>query len=170
MAAKTGTYTLIASTTLTSNQNSVTFSSIPQTYTDLVLIGNFWNGSLNNTDYFGFNNSTGTPYSITGISGNGTTAATFQLANNGDNWLGYSPYPGGPSTNPVSFKLDILDYSNTTTYKTSIVRTNNAGAAVWAIVSLWRNTAAISTIKLTTGDSYYAGSNFKLYGIEAGNQ
>lgn len=169
MAAKTGTYTLIASNTLTSNQTSVTFSSIPQTYTDLVIVGTFITSAANNTAYFGFNNSTGTPYSITGISANGTSVSNFQLANNSDNWLGYSPYPGNTTSSPTQFTINILDYSNTTTYKTSLLRTNSGASAAWAIVSLWRNTAGISTVKFTTGDSYWTGSTFKLYGIEAGN-
>jgi hypothetical protein len=59
-----------------------------------------------------------------------------------------------------------MNYSNTTTYKTSLVRTNNDRVA--AVVNLWRSTAAITTIKLeevVTGD-IATGSTFTLYGIK----
>jgi hypothetical protein len=62
-----------------------------------------------------------------------------------------------------------MNYSNTTTNKTILSRINNAENSTVARVTLWRNTAAISTIFLTEGNgaNFIAGSTFTLYGIKA---
>jgi hypothetical protein len=64
-----------------------------------------------------------------------------------------------------------MNYSNTSTYKTSISRSGNpASEGTDVIVGLWRNTAAISTIDIVTlsgGTQFVAGSIFTLYGIAA---
>jgi hypothetical protein len=66
----------------------------------------------------------------------------------------------------------IQNYSNTTTYKTSIGRGNRPDSLVDATVSLWRDTAAITTIDLAMGSAFPAnnfasGSTLSLYGIAA---
>jgi hypothetical protein len=66
--------------------------------------------------------------------------------------------------------LQFMNYSNATTYKTVLSRSNvAASASVSANVGLWRNTAAITSIKLYVYPSYnfVAGSTFTLYGIKA---
>jgi hypothetical protein len=162
MAAKTGTYTLIASNTLGSAQSSVTFSSIPGTYTDLVLV---FNGTLSGVTsaYVRYNSDSGTNYSRTSLYGDGSSAGS----NRGSNDTYYEAFYIG-TDNSTSI-LQILDYSNTTTHKTSLSR-NNGGGYVSARVGLWRNTNAITTLLLApTSGNFNSGSTFKLYGIEAGN-
>jgi len=83
MAAKTGTYTLINSSTLTSATANVTFSSIPATYTDLLLIINAQ--SVQATTYdnviIQFNADTGSNYSRTRINAySGGVAGEFNGA------------------------------------------------------------------------------------------
>jgi hypothetical protein len=64
--------------------------------------------------------------------------------------------------------FNILDYANTTTYKTVINRANNAATGVDATVSLWRSTAAINSINISSSTSSFAtGSTFSLFGIKA---
>jgi hypothetical protein len=73
----------------------------------------------------------------------------------------------------------IQNYSNSTTYKTWLSRANRASSALDyqgtdAVVGLWRSTAAITsiTVKNRRGGVDYnfaSGSNFKLYGIQAGS-
>ena len=62
-----------------------------------------------------------------------------------------------------------MNYSNTTTFKTILMRANNAALGVDAIVGLWRSTAAINEIKVfpTGGANFETGSTFSLYGIKA---
>jgi hypothetical protein len=64
--------------------------------------------------------------------------------------------------------IQVQNYSNTTTNKTALCRGNLTGQGTYAIVGLWRNTAAITSITIgTTGSTWTAGSTFTLYGIAA---
>ena len=74
------TYTPIATTTLGSAVNSVTFSSIASTYTELVLVIQY-QSAANCVANITFNNDTATNYSTTYLSGNGTSAASARGSN-----------------------------------------------------------------------------------------
>jgi hypothetical protein len=71
----------------------------------------------------------------------------------------------------TTFNLSIhnfMNYSNTTTYKTILSRSNNSAIGTDAVVGLWRSTAAINTIKiLPANNAFEVGSSFTLYGIKA---
>ena len=73
------TYTPIRTQTLSSVTASVTFSSLPQDYTDLILV---INGGHNSTLGYGLNvrlnNDTGSNYSSTALRGNGSIADSFR--------------------------------------------------------------------------------------------
>jgi hypothetical protein len=66
---------------------------------------------------------------------------------------------------------NILDYSNSNTYKNMLGRNANPDNGNFASVNAWRNTAAINSLTLFTGtaDNWSTGSTIKLYGIQAGN-
>jgi len=163
------TYEPIATTTLGSNQTSVTFSSIPATYTDLILIINAKNDTLTNNE-IRFNGDTNTNYSITAIYGSGTAAASTRETNNAYGSIDMNAYMG---TSDFSYNniIHIMNYANTTTFKTYLCRANSSGYGVDAIVGLWRKTPeAITSLSIltTTGTRNYAtGSTFTLYGIKA---
>lgn len=165
------TYVPIATQTLGSAVATVTFSSIPSSYTDLVLISNAASTgtSIYNT-YVQFNADTsGTSYSSTVLEGNGTAALSTKYTNRA--WIYVDAY--GTLTNSFSNNaiLNVQNYANTSTYKTLIGRTNRASgtnAETVAVVGLWRSTAAISTLLYTVDSSTFAiGSTFTLYGIAA---
>ena len=88
----TATYEKIATTTLGSNQASVTFSSIPATYTDIVVIAT-GKTSTETTLYFRFNGDSGSNYSSTDIYGDGSAAGSFRFSNSSEmyfyNWKNY---------------------------------------------------------------------------------
>jgi hypothetical protein len=156
------TYESITSTTLTSTSTSVSFTSIPGTYTDLILViqGSFQlNGSGINLQY---NSDTGTNYSRTRITGDGSTAAssrTLTSANASVAYLGTSQ-----STTIMHF----LNYANTTTYKTALGRGGSgADGLVVATAHLWRSTAAITTITVSDTATFTTSTTFSLYGIKA---
>jgi len=157
------TYEPISTTTLGSAAASVTFSSIPQTYTDLVLIAS--TQTSNNVDVFmRFNSDTANNYSSTNIVGNGTSASSTRLSSRSDIII----MSGNPSTSISTYVLNIFNYTNATTYKSCLIR-SNLGDRVAAIVGLWRATpAAITTIniRVDTG-TFNTGSTFTLYGIKA---
>jgi len=143
------TYTPIATTTLSGSPvTNVTFSSIPQTYTDLVLVSNIIY-SANGGDYISLrfnNNSTNGTYAITRLTANGSTVS----ADGGtDNKM---PFYSSSTTQYVPFVAHINNYSNTTTFKTALVRLSNAGASVALGVGSFASTAAITQL-----DVFFAG-------------
>ena len=160
------TYTPIATYTVSSSGSvsSYTFSSIPSTYTDLVLIVNAA-ASPGPEFRMYFNTDTGTNYSRNLITGNGTTAS----ANRGNN-LTYISLNDGLSANVWTNQIvSINNYSNTTAHKITIGRSNSTSDATQAIVGLWRSTSAINsiTILFDRASTFNAGSTFTLYGIAA---
>ena len=163
------TYTPISSQTLSSTTSSVTFSSISSTYTDLRLIISVNNNQSTAVSdmQITLNSDTSASYSDTDLAGNGSTASSGRHSGSGPYYVTYGftiPGQNGMS----NFLFDFMNYSNTTTYKTFLLRANNALGYTKADVFLWRNTAAISTIKFDAVTySFAAGSTFTLYGIKA---
>ena len=160
------TYTPIATTTLGSAVNSVTFSSIPSTYTDLVLVIQY-QSSANCVANITFNNDTATNYSTTYLSGSGTAAASTR----GSNETSIGTVWSGANFNGKLGQIivQVQNYSNTTTYKTIFFSFMFAGEMNQLWTGLWRNTAAINTITITGsgGATFAANSMFTLYGIQA---
>jgi hypothetical protein len=160
------TYTPIATQTLGSAASSVTFSSIPSTYTDLVLIISAQTSTgSNGYDIRGqFNGDTGTNYSHTQMFGNGSSASSSRESN-----VAYMKFGLTDTSNFTVARVNIMNYSNTTTYKTVITRRDDASQYTIEVVDLWRNTAAITSIYIypETASNFTAGSTFTLYGIAA---
>jgi hypothetical protein len=160
------TYEKIATTTLGSAASSVTFSSISGSYTDLVLVVSAtWSGGSNSSFGFRLNSDTGSNYSITQLYGDGSSAASGRSSNQTKAVIG--------QINPTEFGTTIFqfqNYSNATTYKTTLSRSNVTGVITLAGVALWRNTAAITQIDLEyfdTAGTFDTGSTFTLYGIKS---
>ena len=163
------TYEPIATTTLGSAQTGVTFSSISGSYTDLVLIANVKvTGSPGRVTTIQFNSDTGSNYSFTYLGGNGTTASSGRASN--DDRIRIQGITGIDANNFYPVIMSIQNYSNTTTYKTCLIRTNEA-SALQAEVGLWRSTSAINAIRIVaygnTEENWATGSTFTLYGIKA---
>ena len=159
------TYTPIATTTLGSAQASYTFSSIPSTYTDLVLIA-MPIVSINDNMTFQFNGDTATNYSTTILYGTGSAAGSTRQSNVS---VPYLSYYGSAITNPTPTLISIQNYANTTTNKTFLSRANAAASGVDAIVGMWRSLNAINSILIKTagGNNFQSGTTFTLYGIAA---
>lgn len=155
------TYTPIATTTLTS-AGTVTFSSIPSTYTDLVIVVN-GKASGNGQVSLRFNGVTNS-YSTTTVYGNGSAAGSARETAPTYMQLGYLNY--FDTTNQAMAVCHIMNYANTTTYKTVLCRMDNTALAAGASVGLWRYTNAITSIEvLAAAYNFAAGSTFTLYGI-----
>jgi len=163
------TYTQIASTTLSSAAATVTLSSIPATYTDLVLVMSL--GASTNADnvLMQFNGDTASNYSSTELSGNGSTAASTRVSSatsiNLTNRIGTTTTLSG-----LVIICNVMNYANTTTYKTALSRASQAGdtyPGASADVGLWRSTSAINSIliKQSGSPNFITGSTFNLYGI-----
>ena len=163
------TYTPIASITLGAAASSVTFSSIPQTYTDLVLVMNT-KGSTANYPRVIINSDSGSNYSRTYLTGTGTSAVSGRNSNLVGN-ASLTAYAVNSSSNFVlNIIVNVFNYSNTTTYKTMLSKANDANTGVDLSSILWRSTSAITNLQLAldTGD-YASGSTFNLYGILGAN-
>lgn len=163
------TYEPIA--TVTTSASSYTFTSISGAYTDLVLIGYLRStktGSNSDTLFIQYNSDTGTNYSHTRITGNGSTASSARQTNR--NELGLPEIASDADTSNIFTPVihNIMNYSNSTTFKTSITRTSNSTIGPFAIAGLWRSTSAITSIKVypASGD-FVSGSTLTLYGIKA---
>lgn len=170
------TYEPIATTSISSNTASITFSSIPSTYTDLIIMANLRCTSSNYLTGLQFNSDnamppTGTNYSNTMLGGDGTSTTSWRETSHGFIGLNVNGATSAANTT-TTYIIHINNYSNTTTYKTVLSRQGTATQEIYAAVGLWRNTAAINSFTLindtTTGRNYYAsGTVVTLYGIKA---
>lgn len=161
------TYTPIARTTLNSDTQNITFSSIPATYTDLVLVMNVKAASAT-YGLLRVNSDSNTNYSSTNLRGDGSSASSRRQTNLAqfDEFF----YNTISTSQFIPVIININNYSNTNTYKTFISRTSDAGVETIAAIGLWRSTAAINTIYVATSSGnikFVAGSTFTLYGIAA---
>jgi hypothetical protein len=162
------TYEPIATSTLGSSQAGVTFSSIPSTYTDLRLVINTGT-NISAYPFIQFNGDTSTNYSLTELLGNGSSASSSR----GSSMNHIQTFNVNTTTSQDSMmSWDVMNYSNSTTYKTVLSRANAAGNGTNAIVGLWSSTAAITSIYVGcinsgTPRTFNTGSTFTLYGIKA---
>jgi len=164
------TYVALATNTLSSATASVTFSSISGAYTDLVLVL----GSISVTSSvpnieFTFNGDTSTNYSATFLEGTGSAATSSRRTSRAYIEEGMNISLGGSSMSNVS--INIMNYSNTTTNKTTLIRTSEPSTTypgTAAVVGMWRNTNAINSIRAqVSGTTFATGTTFSLYGILA---
>ena len=165
--ADTPTKVPLATTTLCSSVASYTFSSIPSTYTDLILVAWIAPTLGTGTSIMAVKlNSDTTNYSGTGLLGTGTAVQSSRYT--GLSGLPIAGYNNGSGTGNINIICHFQNYSNTTTYKTMIARADNASFQTEASVGLWRKTPeAINSIQIYNygGVNLTAGSTFTLYGI-----
>lgn len=161
------TNTYVALQTITASASStVSFTSISSAYTDLVLVAvanSSTAGASSNNYRVQFNGDTTALYSDTIIQGNGTTATSARDSSSTVMYAGELPQTSASAQTSI---FQIMNYSNTTTYKTLLSRGNSAGSAVMASVGLWRSTAAINRVDLFMTSATLTGT-FTLYGILA---
>ena len=170
------TYTPISSYTFASAAANYTFTSIPATYTDLILVmtlGVNRNGAAFSIQVGNGSIDTNTNYSNTQLYGDGTSAASTRSASSTTQWPITTMVGYGTSANITSNVIaHFQNYSNSSTYKTALVRNNNTDSSypgTGLSVCLWRSTSAINTIKVLCGgtDTFNSGTTLSLYGIAA---
>lgn len=170
------TYTLISSNTLSASAASVTFSSIPSTYTDLVLkiSARSDNADTNDAFYLKFNGSSSAVYSNTTLIGNGATASSSRLSSNTS--LRFVTSVDGSTATANTFgnaEIYIPSYlasQNKPISNFAVQENNNATAYINNTAGLFSDTTAISSISVTplfATVGWVSGSSFYLYGIRA---
>jgi hypothetical protein len=155
------TYEAIATQTLGSAAASVTFSSIPTTYTDLVLVadGTTTTGAQNMRVQF--NGDTTSVYSRTRLLGGFNSSSSEREANATS--MGVGDWGTGRAFNIVH----IFSYANTSVFKTVLSRSGEP-AYTSLYVGLWRQYNAINSVTFfKISSNLVAGSTFTLYGIKA---
>ena len=161
------TYEPIATYTSGSSFSNYTFTSIPSTFTDLILVGNFGttSGGANIALQVGNGSiDTGSNYSFTYVNGDGSTAATGRASNSAQVYIDYSAYAG--SSINATYIWQIQNYASTSVYKSISGRANTASVGTNATAGVWRSTSAINQIKVDQqSTSFLANSRFTLYGI-----
>ena len=162
------TYTLIASNTVSTAVSSVTFSSIPSTYTDLLLkVCARTTRTANQEDLqISYNGSTAN-FTARLLQGTGTSAASYTDTR----FYGSAPSASATASTFGNLEAYIPNYASANYKSASIdyVCENNATAAEEGLVaSLWSDTAAITSIALTGASSgnFVQYSTFYLYGIK----
>lgn len=168
------TYVAIQSTTLGSATASVTFSSIPQTYTDLVIR---WSGrtddvgSVQSTATIKINGTALSQSSWTELRGDGSGAFSARSSALGVSWQ--TRYTDGPAATSNTFSSNeayIPNYAGSTNKVASTFNAqenNSATASLTTHANLLANTAAITSIEIIPGaGNFVAGSTFHLYGIK----
>ena len=159
------TYEPIATTTLSSATTTLAFTSIAGTYTDLrvvVFVKASSAGAV--APLMQFNSDTGTNYSYTRITGDGTTAATNRGVNSSSIQIG----TGSVAASGVGlWSADIFSYAGST-YKTVLLgqfTDANGSGMVANAVNMWRSTSAITRIDISAGNDFDIGTTATLYGI-----
>lgn len=159
------TYEPIATTTLGSAAATITFSSISGSYTDLRLVLVATGSSAGSQVKLQFNSDTATNYSQTYLYGDGSAAASTRDTSKAFCWV---DVVGLSTTIPHLYDINIFSYAGSTN-KTCLTMTqedNNGSGYTNAFVNLWRNTAAITTITLTSTTGNFAiDTSATLYGI-----
>lgn len=159
----TAKYTVIDSRVLATSAASVTFSSIPATYRDLVLVAAITSNVTADID-FRFNGSSASVYSQVIMSGNGSS--TFSPSGS-NTYLRPTYYGGATAAAGNNVTMEIMDYSTTDKHKSILSRTSNANDGVDAAAGRFAVTDAITSIEIfnISGRIWQIGSTFRLLGV-----
>ena len=177
------TYVAIAKSVLVSDTAAVTFSSIPATYTDLVVLctvrGDATYTTNNGTSmYMRINSSSTAEYSLTRLYGVSTTVGSDRVNTaNADTALTIYGSVNQSTETANTFsncEIYIPNYAGST-YKavsdTAVVETNGVAGYKTAQAGIWLNTAAITSLTFTytynAASKFLTGSSFYLYGIKS---
>lgn len=165
------TYQAIATATLASNAPSVTFSSISQVYTDLVLVVHS-QFSAPSGFKLRFNSDAGSNYGLANLYGDGSTAVAGSQANitSIHNNLVFGDSTEANTYTPNT--INIFNYSNSGAYKGLLWRYGsttfaNSNGDVGIVTGQWRDNSAITSIEISVHNAvvFIAGCTFSLYGI-----
>lgn len=166
------TFTKIASATVGSGgASTITFSSIPSTYTDLVILTSLRDtaSGIANAGMRVIFNGSGSGFSTRWVYGNGTT--TFSTTDSGS-WIRIGQQPGSTAASNT-FSNDTIyipNYAGSTNKSLSadaVSENNTTEAYATLTAGLWSNTAAINQVQIQSNSTAWAQySSATLYGIK----
>lgn len=157
-------FTPLANITLTGTPANVTFSSISQSYRDLLLVIVTTGGSGSQYLNFTLNSDSGANYSDITAYGSGSSAASY--SGSGGTWINL---PNLLSAGVNNYLVHIMDYSATDKHKTVLSRANATGDNVAMQANRWASTSGVTTIQFfpETGGTFTVGCTFALYGVSS---
>lgn len=153
---------------------NVTFSNIPQTYTDLRIVYSSRDTNANSGNAFAninltINGDSLTNYSSLLLYGLGTSVGYSNLPSASGIGVLYHPSSSATSSTFSSNEVNFLDYSGSN-HKIIIsdgnALTNSASPFNYLTVGKWTNTSAITSINLQSMTLFNQHSTFTLYGIK----
>ena len=150
--------------------STVTFSSIPQTYKSLQIRFNVIMGAGNSGGIQFNGDTTNGNYYVHSLYAGGTTVGANGASNNRIITIGYNS--GSVATYPNVGIVDILDYTNTSKYKTAKAifganknATGGNSGDIELDSGLWLNTSAITSINFQADTNMLSGTTVSLYGV-----
>lgn len=172
-----GTYTLISSTVLSSTTQSVTFSGIPQTYTDLILKMSYRTdaaGLFGSNPAIRFNGDSTSNYSYTAIEARGSTPGYLAESSINALYMQSADSAGNTAnvfTNNTVYIPNYTGTSNKPIWQLKGAEQDATTAELHVFASLYRGSSAISTILIgpssnIVSNNFVSGSSFFLYGIK----
>ena len=161
------TYTLIASSTVGSGgASSIDFTSIPSTYTDLVLLISARSGGGTVQDLKMQINASATSTTNKYLEGNGASAASGSAS---ANVIGAIPGTSMTANTFNNIQVYLPNYAGSTNKSFSsdyVEETNGTTAYAGILAGLWSSTAAINQLTLTNGGNFVQYSTAYLYGVK----
>jgi hypothetical protein len=167
MPAGVSAYVALANVTInTSGVSSLTFSSISQSYRDLILIGQV--GNTGTTGFGGvFNGDNGSNYSYIYASGDGSSPGSGAASSQAVANFGANAWSTGSLD--LTYVIHLMDYSATDKHKTFLARADGRSGSTSTSMNAgrWANTAAITSVRIQGlgSSNFVSGSTFALYGI-----
>jgi hypothetical protein len=165
------TYTPIATITANGSVSDVEFTGISGSYTDLLIVcqGRTQNAVTEQALQVYLNNDFTSLGSFTEIRGDGSSATSSRTTGTSGIRVGY--FAGASAASGVlgQSSFSVMNYSNTTTFKTLLARGGVASSSTTAAVGLFRSTSAITRVGIATfgAGNYTSGSTFTLYGVKS---
>jgi len=161
----------IQTISLSANAGAINFAVIPSTYQHLFIVASLRDTTASvNPVFFNFiNNNGGSVYSATQITGDGASASSGRISNQGNMGIGLQ-LGSTANTNIFATNLIYLPNYNSPTFKTIIYKSaadNNGSGATRLSVGSFRDTNPITQFSFNAAALFLAGSQATLYGIKA---
>lgn len=154
---------------------TISFNNIPNNYADLRIVASTRSSATGALEglYLFINGDSGSNYSTTAIYGSGSSGiGSYRASNQGVGAIGTGDTAGNTTNTFSTVEIYIPNYTLSSfkqIISDSVAENNTTGGATLRMFStLWRNTAAINSIRLQndSGGTFVQNTTITLYGIK----
>jgi hypothetical protein len=165
--AVAATYEPVATYTIPSNgTTSYTFNSIPQTYTDLVVVVNGNAQSSGQNMQYQFNGNSSAIYSLTFVRWNGTSLDTTKVSSQTKPQVESFTTIATAASTWSQYKMHIMNYTNSSYYKAMLVEAGQGNFGADITTHVMQSTSPVTSLTLYGGSGgWTAGTTMTIYGI-----